>query len=393
MLLRKLQLLGLLALGGWLASSCASGGDSCGNFICEADETSVTCPVDCGGVTCPNGVCDIGENAVNCELDCSGGICGNALCEASENTVTCPVDCVCGNNTCDTGESAATCPQDCGGGTCGNGICEATETATNCPADCSVNPECGDGVCNGTETAATCPDDCGGSVCGDGTCDADEDAATCPADCGCTDPICDLYPQCGCTGGQKCSLDTANNRACLSAGTTQPGGICTVDTSCAAGSICLGRNNDGTQGQCLAYCDPTTQAGCTGTTSYCQELVDSGSVPIPGAGICTLTCQPHNPTSGCPAGYTCEIYTHPVTDVSFTDCHADVGTGTYDDSCDPANGPYCSAGYGCFTSGSPPTSSCFQWCTTGSTCAFGSCDTAAFNPTLVLAGTTYGICR
>jgi hypothetical protein len=368
MALRTLHVLGLVTLGAWVASSCAAfGDDTCGNGICEADETSLTCPADCGAGTCGNGICDIGENVANCEQDCSGGICGNAMCEASENTVTCPVDCFCGNNTCDTGESDVTCPADCGAGTCGNGICDATENATTCPQDCTTSPECGDGICNGTETAATCPADCSAS---------------------CTDPICDLYPQCGCQTGEKCTLDSSSNNECVSAGSTQPGGICTADTDCAAGGICLGRT--ASEGQCLAYCDPTTQAGCTGTTSYCVELVDSSQIPIPGAGVCTFTCLPHNPTSGCPAGYGCEIYIHNISQVTFTDCHGDVGPGTYGSTCDPTNGPFCAAGYGCFNDG--PPSHCYQWCTGTSSCAFGSCDPAAFTDPIVLGGTEYGIC-
>jgi hypothetical protein len=396
MLLRKLYVLGLLTTGCWLASSCASGGGgySCGNGVCESDfedsvncptdcasgvcgnnicetgEDSFTCPVDCSGGTCGNAICDIGENAITCASDCSGGICGNAQCEASENTVTCPVDCVCGNSTCDTGESATTCPIDCGATTCGNGVCDGGETSASCPQDCSTTPVCGDGVCNGTETVSTCAQDC---------------------DVSCSDPVCDLYPQCGCVGGEKCSL-VSSDRACISAGSTQPGGTCTADTDCAAGGYCIGRDTAGTVGQCLAYCEPTTQAGCSGTSSYCLELVDSSQITIPGAGICTITCQPHNPSAACPTNFGCEMYTHNITDVSFTDCHADVGSGTYLTACDSAVGPFCAVGYGCFNDG--PPSHCYQWCTSGSACAGGlSCDTAAFDPPLSVGGTTYGVCR
>ena len=257
---------------------------------------------------------------------------------------------------------------------------------------CGVDCYCGNGTCDSGEDPASCAADCVGSYCGDGTCDAGEDASSCPADCdiGCTDIVCDLYPQCGCTGGQKCTLDSANNKACMSAGATPAGGECSTDTECATGTYCIGRSNAGTVGLCLAYCDPTTQAGCTAATSYCLELSSSG-VPIDGAGICTLTCQPHNPTSGCPAGFGCAVYTHNITQVTFSDCHGNVGTGTDSSPCDESSGPYCAAGYGCFNDGTENL--CYQWCVLGSSCAVGTCDTAVFSPPISLGGTTYGLCR
>ncbi len=398
MLLRKLIFGGLLAMGAmgvWMVSSCASGGGGfdCGNGICESFEDSVSCPADCGGSTCGNFICEIGENDATCASDCTGGVCGNAICEASENTITCMVDCICGNNTCDTGESAATCPIDCGTTTCGNGVCDGTETTTTCPQDCTTNPVCGDGVCNGTENTTTCPQDCTTNpVCGDGVCNGAETISTCPADCdiSCTDPVCDLYPQCGCTTGLKCTLDGDLDNACETAGSTPAGGTCTAESDCAGGTLCLPRDEAATVGQCLAYCDDATQAGCTGATSYCYELVGEGSIPIPGAAICTITCLPENPSVGCPTGFTCAVYTHPSSTDSFTDCHADVGTGSQGASCDADIGPYCAAGYGCFSDGSVTT--CYQWCTGTSGCNVGTCDTAAFEPPAIVGGTTYGIC-
>ncbi len=395
MTLRTLGVLGLLAVGAAMTSSCAAGGGSCGDGFCDTQfESSVNCPTDCGGVTCGNFICDIGENAESCASDCTGAICGNAICESSENTITCMVDCICGNNTCDTGESDATCPVDCAGGAvCGDGACNGDETTATCPADCTTNPECGDGVCNGTETTATCPIDCTTTpVCGDGECNGTETEATCPADCSvaCSDPVCDLYPQCGCTGGQNCTLDANNDNDCINAGTTQAGGTCTASTDCVVGAMCLARDNAATVGQCLAFCDDATQANCTGTTSYCYELVDGSSVPIAGAAICTMTCLPENPTVGCPAGFSCSVYSHPSTTDSFTDCHADVGTGTLGAACDATAGPYCAAGYGCFGDGT--SSSCYQWCTASSSCSSGTCDTGAFTDPLFLNGVSYGIC-
>ncbi len=387
MKLRNLTVLGLLATVCWWGASCASGGSdsTCGNLICEVGETSMTCPQDCGGGNCGNTVCEPGEDTVNCASDC---YCGNGTCDSGESELTCTLDCLCGDGVCSASESTTSCAGDC---YCGNNTCDAGESLASCPTDCTGAPVCGDGTCNGTESAATCPADCSGTYCGDGTCDADETTTSCPADCGggCTDPVCDLYPQCGCTGGQKCSLDSANNNACISAGSTQNGGSCTADTDCVAGAMCLGRST--TEGQCLGYCDPVTQAGCTSGTSYCLELVDSNQITIPGAGVCTVTCQPHNASAACPSGMGCEIYTHNITDVTFSDCHGNVGTGTNGDSCDNTNGPYCAVGYGCFNDAGSQV--CYQWCTMTSTCTGATtCTTTAFDPPITLGGLTYGIC-
>jgi hypothetical protein len=48
--------------------------DACGDGVCEAGESSDTCPADCGEPTptsfCGDGVCDPGEDSVSCSGDC-----------------------------------------------------------------------------------------------------------------------------------------------------------------------------------------------------------------------------------------------------------------------------------------------------------------------------------
>jgi subtilisin family serine protease len=79
------------------------GGTTCGDNICEGDETFRTCPADCDKETptqpqparCGNNRCEAGEDSNNCLQDCptNGPTCGDGICEAPENSNTCPADC------------------------------------------------------------------------------------------------------------------------------------------------------------------------------------------------------------------------------------------------------------------------------------------------------------
>lgn len=109
------------------------GGDVCGDGFCGAFELAA-CPYDCRDfidlTTCGNGLCepDRNESYLLCPADCAifpGAVCGNGTCDADESGITCPVDCgpddyfapadpaLCGNDTCDIGESALNCAIDC----------------------------------------------------------------------------------------------------------------------------------------------------------------------------------------------------------------------------------------------------------------------------------------
>ncbi len=106
---------------------------SCGDGICTPVERRL-CAVDCVDratlTACGDGICDpaAGESLILCGADCgpfAGAQCGNAVCDADESGLTCPSDCaadqffspvnaaLCGNGTCDPTESGLTCPTDC----------------------------------------------------------------------------------------------------------------------------------------------------------------------------------------------------------------------------------------------------------------------------------------
>jgi hypothetical protein len=121
-------------------------------------------------------------------------VCGNAVCEATESTASCPADCpavpACGDGTCQPPENSSSCPADCPTAppVCGDAVCQPPENSSSCPADCPVTAVCGNTVCEPPETPTSCPADCvapppEGPVCGNGPCEPGETNATCATDC------------------------------------------------------------------------------------------------------------------------------------------------------------------------------------------------------------------
>lgn len=97
----------------------------CGDGVCNGDETTATCPMDCGSA-CGDGVCNGNENYTVCPQDCPANVCGDGICggyNIGETCKTCSVDCPCiGPN--------------CKKGCCGDGVCSSGESAASCPIDC-----------------------------------------------------------------------------------------------------------------------------------------------------------------------------------------------------------------------------------------------------------------
>lgn len=115
--------------------------------------------------------------------------CGNGICEANESAKVCPQDCsgrskVCGNGACETGENKANCPKDCGAKepVCGDGVCDLGE---DCKADCPrAQPKCGNGICDPGEVVQTCEIDCADWTCLE-NCGNYTPEAKCQCDDGC----------------------------------------------------------------------------------------------------------------------------------------------------------------------------------------------------------------
>ena len=178
---------------------------TCGDGVCNGDETCTSCKADCGPCPpkCGDDACEPmkGETCSTCPGDCQPcSSCGNGTCDADETCKTCPLDCkpcapACGDHQCNGTETCTDCPGDCGpcAASCPDGFCNGGETCASCAADCGAcAPVCGDQACNGSESCTDCPGDCGDcpAACGNKTCDVGvEDCSSCPTDCGACPPV------------------------------------------------------------------------------------------------------------------------------------------------------------------------------------------------------------
>lgn len=256
--------------------------------------------------------------------ECQSGVCGNGVCEAGETSSSCPQDCsaVCGNGKVESGEQCDDgntknddgCHSDCTLEFCGNnrkeGIeqCDGTDSAA-CPGLCnsscicgSSGPVCGDGTCNGTETFLTCPSDCPSYLtCQNNTCtqiagSGTDSCSPVGSQCGqyCGNNICD-----GTETFSSCAQDCPSHLTCVNSTCTQIAGAGT-DSCSPVGSACnnSGSSNcqDGDGDGYYAYNSSTCTIGddCDDNSS----AIHPGAIDICGNGIdedCSgadLACAP-----------------------------------------------------------------------------------------------------
>lgn len=117
--------------------------DCCGNTVCEIEENSKTCAIDCN-VVCGDGRCEIfaNETCENCADDCGEcpPYCGDKKCNAGENTCNCATDCGTCDGTCGTCRELQCFKEQCVClpilFCCGNLRCEVEESFSACPDDC-----------------------------------------------------------------------------------------------------------------------------------------------------------------------------------------------------------------------------------------------------------------
>jgi len=161
----------------------------------------------------------------------------------------------------------------------------------------------------------------------------------------CFESPCGLIPNCGCSSGMKCSLDSNAQRTCTQAGTGGLRSTCITDSDCAPGYICLATSSDYSTSACFSFCN--SDSDCGSANSYCFPLYYNNT-PIPGANICSYACTlPPSGASGCPPNHTCDLYEDTSTGRFFTDCNGEVGTGTQGSYCSQERD--CAPGYFCYT--------------------------------------------
>lgn len=241
---------------------------TCGNGICDADETLYSCPPDCKLTkpVCGDDICSGNETEESCPEDCSICPLGQVLNKKGICVVevVCPIGYIKVNDTCvpppkkcvkegkNPGEDKQCCEDlkaistQVGDGRicsltagyvcspCGNGECEERENTCNCPEDCPCEESktylytCRDGtevpMCecsNGKWDCVTAPENqCSAQVCGNGICEGDE-LETCQEDC-----------QCGCSNTDETVCGNngktyANSCQALCAGTyVRCSGVC-----------------------------------------------------------------------------------------------------------------------------------------------------------------------
>lgn len=180
----------------------------------------------------------------------------------------------------------------------------------------------------------------------------------------CTPPVsggsCDTTPQCGCSGGQNCSVvnNTTGVTGCVATGSTVTWGNCTGSGAgqCGVGTTCV-------DGVCATYCDSV--ADCPGAYRNCTQVSASGT-PVPGFFTCSLTCDPVAPTTDNATFDACgpNVFCYPSSTGTSFCAGPTTPTGTQGADCSAADSD-CAAGYICLQD-SAVSYSCYKYCHVGS---------------------------
>jgi hypothetical protein len=188
----------------------------------------------------------------------------------------------------------------------------------------------------------------------------------------CKDPVCDLWPQCGCPPGEKCEVLATGQRQCTTAGTTPHGEPCLSSGACIAGTTCVayaewpsGLNT------CMQYCYAHADCSKLGVGSLCAIGTDHFTA-------CTIACDIVAQT-GCPTGTQCSLFN--FNKVAGTACTA-IGT--------QKQGAACNAHFDCVPTLGCINSTCQPICIVGvDTCP---AKTTCFDTGMAWGSTHYGFC-
>lgn len=216
-------------------------------------------------------------------------------------------------------------------------------------------------------------------------------APVCP-----TDP-CDLVDQCGCLAGEACDLAAdpfAGNDCRTVASPGVEGSTCAGPGDCGAGYTCVA---DGFgSATCKPYCSGDEHCGAP--RGQCLVQLQSGGADIPGALVCTSSCDPTDiAAGGCPLTYGCfPFIINPDgvagsgDEVDIVEC-APAGDGTQFDLC--IDNSDCAPDYLCVDTGLT-FFECLRQCdNVGAACAaVNGTDCLGFADPHVVGGTEYGAC-
>lgn len=120
---------------------------------------------------------------------------------------------------------------------------------------------------------------------------------------------------------------------------------------CSPGLACV-------YGACRPYC-ATPQASCTvAGTQLCVSVDDEDGKPIPNLNVCTIRCDPREPSGVCGANNACHWFVSRYAPGKVSDCNAAGAKGALE----PCSGDAeCKAGLACV--GHPRVGKeCERWC-------------------------------
>jgi hypothetical protein len=284
------------------------------------------------------------------------------------------------SSACDSGDRVDRCE---GVGCSGHGRCIEDEGMPVCLCDDRYRNE-GRLACVPEEaTDADADVDSDVDVDGDGDADADEDAEG----EACVDPVCDLWPQCGCPEDEKCTIVGLGRRACAPAGDGAHGAECVGESGCGAGTDCThyaGAPFD----QCFQYCNEDEDCAALGSGSGCAARIGDESTVW--ARFCNIPCDPMT-GGGCLSGQRCEIFASNLHPEQFVaGCTGAVGTGTAGSPCTDTDLP-CAVGHACleFVGGALE---CRLRCVVGGDDCPPESSCLPFEPMEIVGGSEYGYC-
>ena len=151
---------------------------------------------------------------------------------------------------------------------------------------------------------------------------------------------CGLAPQCGCLTNETCDVTIAETGAtsCVAAGSATLGRPCKATGDCLVGLTCL-------YGACRPYCTTARSPCATAGTELCVEHLDANNKPAPNMDVCTITCDPRNPSAVCGTN-TCIWFPTYYAPAKVSDCNFP-GTKTLMQAC--TDDFDCGVGLACVT--------------------------------------------